>query len=1061
MRIRFWNAALAALALTVMSCTDGPTAPASHGGAPSLSVLAAALPPVRIAEIHYDNAGTDAGEAIEISGPAGTSVAGWSVVLYNGSSTVRAPYNTRALTGEIPATCGARGVIVLEYPANGIQNGGTSTTGTTDPDGVALVNAAGEVVEFLSWEGSFTAASGAAAGLVSADIGVRELGTTAEGDNTSLKRDGAGAWTASAPRSFGSCNDGDGPPPPPVAAVTVTPATASLTTGGTLQLAAEALDAQGAPVAGTAFTWSTLDAGVASVTDGLVTALTAGTARIVAAAPNGTADTATVTVTDPVTVLPAIRFSEIHYDNANVDANEAVEIEGPAGASVNGWRVVLYNGNGGVAYDTRVLEGTIPATCGTRGVITLNYPTDGIQNGAPDGVALVDAEGTVIEFLSYEGTLTATDGAAAGASSIDIGVAESSASSAAQSLQRNDAGTWLAPDVSTFGRCNRDGPPPPASTVTITGRGSSDPALPVGFEDQLFATLRSPTGVFIPTSFTWSSDTPDLATVDARGFATARGAGDAVIRATAADGTTGTFRLRTQAATRSATAEYQSHVEFGVPADGDASNDFLLEYGTYTASYDGTRGISNWVSYNLEPSHFGPQDRCECFTFDQSLPASFTRYKTADYSNAAAFHGYGIDRGHLVRSADRGAGVYDNASTFYLTNIIPQASDNNQGPWARLEDTLASVAASGGKEVWVIAGATGSKGTVKNEGLVTIPTHTWKVAVIAPRNSGLANVDDLADVEIIAAIIPNEPGIRSVPWRSYETTVDAVEALSGYDLLALLPDHIEIALESETMPPVAAVDGPWAALEGSAIGLSAAASSDPDGQALTFAWSFGDGSTGSGASPSHTWAQDGAYTVRVIVTDPLGLADTAEATVTVANVAPAIAAFAGATLLPGEAYAAQGSASDPGADALSATVDYGDGSGEQPLALDGGAFSLAHSYASAGSITVTVRVRDDDVTTTRTTTVTVLSAAQAARGAIGLVEQLAASGALSSGVANSLVAKLSAAERAFDRDGATAALGQLGAALNELDALTRTGRTIAADTSALRSLIERIVTSVS
>ena len=51
---------------------------------------AGALDPVDLAiylsEIHYDNDGTDAGEAVEITGPAGTDLTGWSIVLYNGSS---------------------------------------------------------------------------------------------------------------------------------------------------------------------------------------------------------------------------------------------------------------------------------------------------------------------------------------------------------------------------------------------------------------------------------------------------------------------------------------------------------------------------------------------------------------------------------------------------------------------------------------------------------------------------------------------------------------------------------------------------------------------------------------------------------------------------------------------------------------------------------------------------------------------------------------------------------------------------------------------------------------
>src|SRR6266511_3428557 len=51
---------------------------------------------VFINEFHYDNASTDAGEAIEIAGPAGTNLSGWSIVLYNGSG--GASYNTNNLS---------------------------------------------------------------------------------------------------------------------------------------------------------------------------------------------------------------------------------------------------------------------------------------------------------------------------------------------------------------------------------------------------------------------------------------------------------------------------------------------------------------------------------------------------------------------------------------------------------------------------------------------------------------------------------------------------------------------------------------------------------------------------------------------------------------------------------------------------------------------------------------------------------------------------------------------------------------------------------------------------
>src|SRR5262245_45956893 len=162
-------------------------------------------------------------------------------------------------------------------------------------------------------------------------------------------------------------------------------------------------------------------------------------------------------------LAPDVRFAELHYDNAGTDAGEAIEVSGPAGMDVTGRTVVLYNGNGGASYDTKTLTGAFPATCGTRGVMVINYAVNGIQNGSPDGMALVDAGGAVVEFLSYEGVFAATNGAANGQTSVDIGATEAGNEPTGQSLQRNGAGTWSGPIAATFGACNDDGgaPPPP------------------------------------------------------------------------------------------------------------------------------------------------------------------------------------------------------------------------------------------------------------------------------------------------------------------------------------------------------------------------------------------------------------------------------------------------------------------------------------------------------------------------------------------------------------------------------------------------------------------------
>jgi len=136
------------------------------------------------------------------------------------------------------------------------------------------------------------------------------------------------------------------------------------------------------------------------------------------------------------------------------------------------------------------------------------------------------------------------------------------------------------------------------------------------------------------------------------------------------------------------------------------------------------------------------------------------------------------------------AGIFDAAV------IIPQAADVNQGPWAALENYLGDLARFDDREVYIVAGVAGSKGSVKDEGLITIPASVWKVALILPRDRGLPHVDSYDDVDVVAVIMPNDPGVFSAPWETFSTTVDAVEAASGYNLLALLSDDVEILVES-------------------------------------------------------------------------------------------------------------------------------------------------------------------------------------------------------------------------------------------------------------------------
>ena len=144
----------------------------------------------------------------------------------------------------------------------------------------------------------------------------------------------------------------------------------------------------------------------------------------------------------PALAGPSVFVNELHYDNSGPDTDEAIEIAGPALTNLTGWSVVLYNGTGGAAYETIPLSGYLSNQCDGFGTIVVS--ATGIQNGAPDGFALVNGT-TVVQFLSYEGTFTVSNGPATGLTSTSIGVSENGGGPAGQSLRLAGIGILAEP----------------------------------------------------------------------------------------------------------------------------------------------------------------------------------------------------------------------------------------------------------------------------------------------------------------------------------------------------------------------------------------------------------------------------------------------------------------------------------------------------------------------------------------------------------------------------------------------------------------------------------------
>ncbi len=183
-------------------------------------------------------------------------------------------------------------------------------------------------------------------------------------------------------------------------------------------------------------------------------------------------------------------LNELHYDNAGGDTGELIEIAVGSAIVPSDITISKYNGSNGEVYGS--LNPIADMDMGeSQGDMTLYWaflPANGLQNGGSDGLA-IDIAGVVVQFLSYEGTLTATNGPAAGMTSEDIGVAESSSTPVGASLGIIGTGsgyadfTWSVFKVNSAGQINvgqeitPDGGGGPITQVVQQVGSSFDPPI--------------------------------------------------------------------------------------------------------------------------------------------------------------------------------------------------------------------------------------------------------------------------------------------------------------------------------------------------------------------------------------------------------------------------------------------------------------------------------------------------------------------------------------------------------------------------------------------------------
>ena len=204
----------------------------------------------------------------------------------------------------------------------------------------------------------------------------------------------------------------------------------------------------------------------------------------------------------------------------------------------------------------------------------------------------------------------------------------------------------------------------------------------------------------------------------------------------------------------------------------------MLRRAGYTASYNKTTKLPNWVAWHLTADRTtGPAKRSGVdFQADMDVPAP--RAEDSDY------YGSGYDRGHMCPAADNKYSEKAMEESFLFTNMCPQNGNLNRGDWNEMEQACRRWAKEYGG-VYVVCGPILYKGKHKTIGKnkVVVPEAFFKVVLRTGETP-----------KAIGFIYKNAEGNR--PKGDYVNTVDEVERITGIDFFLELPDDVENKVEA-------------------------------------------------------------------------------------------------------------------------------------------------------------------------------------------------------------------------------------------------------------------------
>jgi endonuclease G len=230
----------------------------------------------------------------------------------------------------------------------------------------------------------------------------------------------------------------------------------------------------------------------------------------------------------------------------------------------------------------------------------------------------------------------------------------------------------------------------------------------------------------------------------------------------------------------------------GNPSDAksDASDpeNYLIDRLQYALSYSRSHGKPNWVSWHLNSSSLGSVRRTGRFLVDTSLPTGWPEIEPTEYTRT------GYNRGHMCPSEHRTRTLPDNLAVFLMTNMIPQAPQNDEGPWALFEAYTKDLALQG-LDLFLVAGGDGALGTLNDLGRVTIPASTWYIAVVSETPVTAPDQID-ENVRVIALQMANDSTVAQHRWQDFRVSVADVEAATGLTFFTNLDPGVARALKA-------------------------------------------------------------------------------------------------------------------------------------------------------------------------------------------------------------------------------------------------------------------------